>query len=111
MVHRIASHTVAGLLAVVTGMTVLAACGSEDDVLRRPDGQPISTSTTRIAEVNLVNPERNFTKTCSAPTAPDAGRPDVERIAVTDPAAFTALVEVAKAALPEDVNAPSGEAA
>ena len=67
-----------GLLAVVTGMTVLAACGSEDDVLRRPDGQPISTSTTRIAEVNLVNPERNFTKTCSAPTAPDAGRPDVE---------------------------------
>ena len=91
MVHRIASHTVAGLLAVVTGMTVLAACGSEDDVLRRPDGQPISTSTTRIAEVNLVNPERNFTKTCSAPTAPDAGRPDVERIAVTDPALLDAV--------------------
>ena len=32
-------------------------------------------------------------------------------IAVSDPAAFTALVEVAKAALPTDVNAPSGEAA
>ena len=28
-----------------------------------------------------------------------------------DPAAFTALVDVARAALPEDVNAPSGEAA
>lgn len=27
-------------------------------------------------------------------------------LAVNDPAAFTALVEVAKAALPEDVNAP-----
>ena len=32
-------------------------------------------------------------------------------LAVNDEAAFTALVEVAKAALPEDVNAPSGEAA
>lgn len=72
-------------------MAVLTACGSEDDVLRRPDGQPISTSTTRIAEVNLVNPERNFTKTCSAPTAPDAGRPDVARIVVTDPALLDAV--------------------
>ena len=41
--------------------------------------------------MNLVNPERNFTKTCSAPTAPDAGRPDVERIAVTDPALLDAV--------------------
>ena len=32
-------------------------------------------------------------------------------MAVNDAPAFTALVEVAKAALPEDVNAPSGEAA
>ena len=29
-------------------------------------------------------------------------------LAVNDPAAFTALVETAKAALPEDVNAPTG---
>ena len=32
-------------------------------------------------------------------------------IAVSDPAAFTALVDIARAALPEDVNAPSGEVA
>jgi large subunit ribosomal protein L20 len=32
-------------------------------------------------------------------------------IAISDPAAFTALIEVARAALPEDVNAPNGEAA
>jgi large subunit ribosomal protein L20 len=32
-------------------------------------------------------------------------------LAVNDPAAFTALVETAKAALPEDVNAPRAEAA
>ncbi|MGA8209791.1 MAG: 50S ribosomal protein L20 [Nocardioidaceae bacterium] len=32
-------------------------------------------------------------------------------LAVNDPAAFAALVETAKAALPEDVNAPRGETA
>jgi len=31
-------------------------------------------------------------------------------LAVNDPAAFTALVETAKANLPEDVNAPREEA-
>ena len=38
-------------------------------------------------------------------------RKNLAEIAVSDPAAFSALVEVAKAALPADVNAPSGEAA
>ncbi|PFG19420.1 50S ribosomal protein L20 [Serinibacter salmoneus] len=32
-------------------------------------------------------------------------------LAVNDPAAFTALVELAKAALPEDVNAPKADSA
>ncbi len=42
----------------------------------------------------------------------EVDRKNLAEIAVSDPpAAFTALVEVAKAALPEDVNAPSGEAA
>ena len=39
----------------------------------------------------------------------EVDRKNLAEIAVSDPAAFTALVEVAKAALPEDVNAPSGE--
>lgn len=72
-------------------MAVLSGCGSSDTVLRKPDGQPISTSTTRIAAVNLVNPDRDFTKTCSAPTAPDAGRSDIARIVVTDPALLDAV--------------------
>ena len=38
----------------------------------------------------------------------EVDRKNLAEIAVSDPAAFTALVEVAKAALPEDVNAPAG---
>jgi len=41
----------------------------------------------------------------------DVDRKNLADIAITDAAAFTALVEVARAALPKDVNAPSGEAA
>ena len=36
----------------------------------------------------------------------EVDRKNLAEIAVSDPAAFTALVEVAKGALPEDVNAP-----
>ena len=36
----------------------------------------------------------------------EVDRKNLAEIAVSDAAAFTALVEVAKAALPEDVNAP-----
>ncbi|MFT4199987.1 ABC transporter substrate-binding protein [Gordonia sp. (in: high G+C Gram-positive bacteria)] len=71
-------------------MTVLSACGS-DDVLRTPDGRPISTSTTRIAEVNLVHPDRDYSKTCLSPTPADPGRPDPARIVVTDPALLDAV--------------------
>ena len=41
----------------------------------------------------------------------EVDRKNLSEIAVSDPAAFAALVEVARAALPADVNAPSGEAA
>ena len=41
----------------------------------------------------------------------DVDRKNLADIAITDAAAFTTLVEVARAALPKDVNAPSGEAA
>jgi len=40
----------------------------------------------------------------------EVDRKNLSDIAITDPAAFSALVEVARARLPEDVNAPSGEA-
>jgi len=41
----------------------------------------------------------------------EVDRKNLADIAISDPAAFTALVDVARAALPEDVNAPNGEAA
>jgi len=43
----------------------------------------------------------------------EVDRKNLADIAVTDPAAFSALVDVARAALPDDLNAPSdsGEAA
>ena len=40
----------------------------------------------------------------------EVDRKNLAEIAVSDPAAFTALVEVARKALPEDVNAPAGDA-
>ena len=40
----------------------------------------------------------------------EVDRKNLAELAVSDPAAFTALVEVAKAALPADVNAPSTDA-
>ena len=41
----------------------------------------------------------------------DVDRRMLAELAVNEPAAFKALVETAKNALPEDVNAPKGEAA
>lgn len=38
----------------------------------------------------------------------EVDRKNLADIAISDPAAFTALVDVARAALPEDVNAPPG---
>lgn len=78
-VPRVGGVAVAVLLA-----GALAACAGEEP-LTTPDGSPISTVTTRVAEVNIVNADRDLTRTCLAPTAPDAGQTDVARIAVTDP--------------------------
>lgn len=69
---------------------VLGGCG-QDAPLTTPNGSPISTTTTRIAEVNLVSPERDYSKTCLAPTDADAGQTDVEHIVVTDPTLLDAV--------------------
>lgn len=75
----------AAATAVIAG-GALTACGGTDDALRTPDGSVISTVTTRIARVNIVNAGRDYSQTCLAPTVPDAGKSDVTRIVVTDPA-------------------------
>lgn len=41
----------------------------------------------------------------------DVDRKNLAEIAISDPQAFSALVETARAALPSEINAPSGEAA
>ncbi|MCR5976995.1 ABC transporter substrate-binding protein [Gordonia jinghuaiqii] len=76
----------------VVGVAVAAsaACSGEQ-ALTTPDGSPISTSVTRVAEVNIVSADRDPAKTCLAPTAPDPGTADVARVVVTDPAVLDAL--------------------
>nr|WP_051989582.1 ABC transporter substrate-binding protein [Gordonia soli] len=69
----------------------MAAGCSGDDPLTTPDGSTIVTSTTRIADVNVVAADRDTTRTCLAPTAPDDGQTDVARIVVTDPALLDAV--------------------
>ncbi|MDR2279520.1 MAG: ABC transporter substrate-binding protein [Gordonia sp. (in: high G+C Gram-positive bacteria)] len=95
---------VACAVALATGT---AACGSDDDLLRTPDGSVISTTTTRFAEVNIVNPGRDYSRTCLAPTPVDAGKPDAKRIVVTDPALLDALCALG---LAPQVRAIAGQA-
>ena len=68
-------------LATTIGLTVvaLASCSGEEP-LTTPDGSPISTVTTRVAEVNIVSADRDYAKTCLAPTTPDPGEADVEQL-------------------------------
>ncbi|MFT4043080.1 MAG: ABC transporter substrate-binding protein [Gordonia sp. (in: high G+C Gram-positive bacteria)] len=81
-------------IGIGVGLAVLtlgiSGC-SQDTPLTTPDGKLISTSTTRIAEVNVVSADRNYARTCLAPTAPDPGQPDVGAIVVTDPALLDAV--------------------
>lgn len=98
-----------GALAATAALTVgLSACASDDDVLRTPDGSVISTTVTRVAEVNIVNAGRDYAKTCLAPSAPDAGKPDVTRIVVTDPSLLDALCALGLGSQVKGVVAPAG---
>ncbi|MCF8612246.1 ABC transporter substrate-binding protein [Gordonia sp. HY285] len=85
------SSTAAALACTATLAVGLSACGSDDGVLRTPDGSVISTTTTRFAEVNIVGAGRDYSRTCLAPTAVDPGRTDAKRIVVTDPALLDGL--------------------
>ena len=98
-----------GVIAATAALTVgLSACASDDGILRTPDGSVISTTVTRIAEVNIVNAGRDFAKTCLAPTAPDAGKADVKRIVVTDPALLDSLCALGLSAQVKGIAAPAG---
>ncbi|WP_372493071.1 ABC transporter substrate-binding protein [Gordonia alkaliphila] len=92
---RARSRGISALVALSTVATLgLTACGDSDTTLRTPDGKVISTVTSRIAGVNIVNADRDYAKTCLAPTATDPGRSDTVRVIVTDPSlldAFCAL--------------------
>nr|WP_245549951.1 ABC transporter substrate-binding protein [Gordonia effusa] len=94
-------------LAGVVAVGVLSGCG-EEPPLTTPDGKLISTSTTRIADVNVVSADRDFARTCLAPTAPDAGKSDVARIVVTDPALLDAVCGLGIGPKVVAVTAPAG---
>lgn len=105
--HR--SRRLLAAAAVVTAASVgLTACGDEDTALRTPDGQVISTVTSRIAEANIVSAGRDFAETCLAPTAPDPGRADVSRVIVTDPALLDAVCALGIGPKVRAVTAPEG---
>ncbi|WP_432211703.1 ABC transporter substrate-binding protein [Gordonia aichiensis] len=101
-------RTVAAAAAAVALTVGLSACASDDGLLRTPDGSVISTTVTRIAEVNIVNPGRDYAKTCLAPTAPDRGKADVARVVVTDPALLDALCALGMGAQVTGVTAAPG---
>ncbi|OPX14503.1 ABC transporter substrate-binding protein [Gordonia sp. i37] len=77
---------VASALLVCVATVVLGACSDDQPLLTTPDGKTISTSTTRIAEVNVVSADRDYSRTCLAPTTASDPRTDPARIVVTDPA-------------------------
>lgn len=81
----LSTRAVTGVAALTAAMLLVSACGGDDQTLTTPDGSLISTPTTRLAEVNIVGADRDYAKTCFAPTAPDPGKQDVNRIVVTDP--------------------------
>lgn len=83
---RLGALVVASTLAVA-----LAGCSDDNTALTTPDGKTISTTTTRIADVNVVSPDRDYSKTCLAPTPADDPQTDVKRIVVTDPALLDAV--------------------
>ncbi|MGC4960220.1 ABC transporter substrate-binding protein [Gordonia sp. DT101] len=79
-----------GAMSSIAVVLAVAAC-SDNAPLTTPEGQPVSTVTTRVAEVNIINADRDLDKTCLAPTAPDPGVTDVTRIVVTDPNLLDAI--------------------
>lgn len=103
---RVRRALAAALAAGLAG--ALVACGDQDDTLRTPEGAVISTVTTRIASVNIVNPARDWAQTCLAPTAADPGAPDVTRVVVTDPTLLDAVCALGLGAAVTAVTADAG---
>lgn len=95
-------------VATLTVAAGLTACGDTDDLLRTPEGSVITTVTTRIARVDIVNPGRDFEATCLAPTADDDGSTDAPRTIVTDPQLLDAFCALGIPAAVRGVTAPAG---
>ena len=92
-------------LTVAAGLT---ACGDSDTTLRTPDGSVITTVTTRIARVDIVNPGRDYDATCLAPTTADDGTAAAPRTIVTDPALLDAFCALGIPAAVRGVTADAG---
>lgn len=95
-------------VAALTAVAGLTACGDTDDLLRTPDGSVITTVTTRIARVDIVNPGRDYETTCLAPTTADDGTAAVPRVIVTDPVLLDAFCALGVPAAVRGLTAPAG---
>ncbi|GGF27206.1 ABC transporter substrate-binding protein [Williamsia phyllosphaerae] len=82
-------RTVVSVVAVITA-TALAVAGCGGSSIPGGEGT-IVTTTTRIAGADLVTPERAFDASCGTESTVDPGKPDIARIAVTDPALLDAV--------------------
>lgn len=78
-----------GVLAVALTAVTSAACAGSGGTV--PGEETITKSTTRIASVDLADPNRDTAKTCRAATDADPGAADPRRILVTDVALLDAL--------------------
>jgi iron complex transport system substrate-binding protein len=75
------------LLAALVSMGLTACL---DSSVPEGEGSVVKT-TTRIASVDLVDPDRDPNQTCQAPAPVDAGGPDPQRILLADPNLLDAL--------------------
>ncbi len=75
---------------VLAALVSVAASGCIDSEVPGGEGT-ITTTTTRIASVDLVDPARDTNLTCQPTALADAGAPDPKRIVVADPNLLDAL--------------------
>ncbi|MFT3715767.1 MAG: ABC transporter substrate-binding protein [Gordonia sp. (in: high G+C Gram-positive bacteria)] len=97
---------VVGVFGVLVAAT--SACTDDDEQLRTPDGSVISTVTSRVASVNVVNADRDYADTCLAPTDTDAGQTAVTSVVVTDPALLDPMCALGAGTAVKAVAADAG---
>ncbi|WP_305095310.1 ABC transporter substrate-binding protein [Prescottella sp. R16] len=84
---RVARRTAVALAAVSVTVAGVTGCSSTSD----DDASSIVRKTTAIAGAGVVTVERDTSGACAAPTPPDPGAPDPQRIVVLDSGALDSV--------------------